>query len=212
MTPQRVLTSLFILTATLTTRAADAPTTRLSPEMQLDTAIDATFDGMTIEEVLRSIAERYHVNLVPDWSNLEAGEVRRTKTLRGRVTGLSLHATLQAAFAEAGWQNQIRLTVDDGLIRISGEHIAQSRVYDVAKLLEMMKKSYPTTQPSDQVDVGDKLNKLIQDHISPDSWREQGGSEGTINVIGTRLIVQQSAKNIAKLETFLRELETPRAR
>lgn len=58
----------------------------------------------------------------------------------------------------------------------------------------------------------DELKKLIQSEIDPVSWRDNGGSEGSMLAYDTRLIITTSAENHAQISQMLAELQKQSSR
>ena len=57
----------------------------------------------------------------------------------------------------------------------------------------------------------DDIKKLITDTVAPDSWRDAGGTIGSIQELSGQLIVTQIADNHKKLQGVLEQLRETRA-
>jgi hypothetical protein len=121
----------------------------------------------------------------------------------------------------------------------SPEPTIETRYYNVRKLIASLRQSVPTTQPAGapKTDSGggavvvsaggsdaheqtqlstletvDSLIKNLSTTVDPDSWRDAGGTVGSINELGGILIVTQTPGNLAKIEKFLHDLESASAK
>src|SRR5256714_4208901 len=63
----------------------------------------------------------------------------------------------------------------------------------------------PTSQPSAS-DVTSSIVSLIQDTVATDSWKDNGGTIGSIRAMGGVLIISQTAENHRLLDKLLQQL------
>lgn len=90
--------------------------------------------------------------------------------------------------------------IDDLILRIANNQI-------------WIGKRMPTTHPVgeqvwpySQAEIVDFIIKYIEDAIDSDTWKDNGGSIGSIRELGGMLIVQQTPTALDKIEAFLNEL------
>jgi type II secretory pathway component GspD/PulD (secretin) len=62
-----------------------------------------------------------------------------------------------------------------------------------------------------RLELVDSIISLIQDTVAPDSWREMGGTVGSIRELSGQLIVTQTAENQRELTRLLSQLRETRA-
>jgi hypothetical protein len=58
----------------------------------------------------------------------------------------------------------------------------------------------------------DELTRLITETVAPESWRDAGGTEGSIRLLNGYMIVTQSGENHAQVATLLGQLRETRAK
>jgi hypothetical protein len=100
------------------------------------------------------------------------------------------------------------------------------RQYDISDLVASIPQHYPIPAPKPveesggtlfcggdddgdaifRADMVDEIILLITDHVRPDSWRENGGTTGTIQEVNSRLIVGTSEAIHEELSAFLGSL------
>jgi hypothetical protein len=57
-------------------------------------------------------------------------------------------------------------------------------------------------------DALESLAKVIMDNVSPDSWRDSGGTVGTLSRFGTTLVINQTPANQRDVEKLLEEIRS----
>ena len=71
----------------------------------------------------------------------------------------------------------------------------------------------PKLQPSaDNTSKGDEILKLIIDTVAPDTWRDNGGSVGSIRLISGLLVVSQTPSNQKDIQSLLSQLRDESSR
>jgi hypothetical protein len=139
---------------------------------------------------------------------------------------------LDLVLADAG-AGQVKLAyrADDDVIFLStAENLAREtvvRIYDVRDLItydhdlrERMnrlldlegnlfqsREAKPAESQAKKPDSVDALVRLITETIDPDSWRDAGGTTGSIREFGGRLIIIQTAEAHTQITALLDKLE-----
>jgi hypothetical protein len=146
------------------------------------------------------------------------------------VALMSLLLVMSFALASRGAEGPTTQTVEQA----EPKHDVMTRVYDVRDLLVQIPDypykgelgvpvdksvvvvgdTAPSTQPhrTSKEELADNLISLIKDTVSPDSWRDNGGTEGAIRELGGQLIVTQTLENQKFLESLLSQLRETNGR
>jgi hypothetical protein len=204
-----------------------APPAPNSPLRHVIESVD--FDAVSLDSALQSLADHGGVNIVPKWFEIEIdGEVRsHTVTLHmKRPTVRQALTALLTTIDHEGVDEDRRLnwTERDGTVIVSTVHDLRRqgpvvRVYDVRDLLQDDKRIraallWPEADPkverfgmhrtidSEAARV-DELERLLTDHVRPETWRANGGDDGTITYWAGQLIVTQSEQGQDDVEAFL---------
>lgn len=115
---------------------------------------------------------------------------------------------------------------DDAKAPPQPQQALEVRTYNISELLQPV-QNYPlasessgefhggannplfsgsTARPASSSDNGAALITTIEDSIDSDSWRDRGGSRGSIQIVGQSLVVAQSAADQAAIEKLLESL------
>ncbi len=205
---------LFILTIHTPARADPPATQPVSIQGRLNDRIDdLTLEGKTIQQVLVAIQEKTRINIVGDWPDLEHAGLDRKKTLHGRLLGVTVSEALQVALAEAGLEQMPGIVIDGHVVTLKGDREVENRAYRLDNLLARMKKEFATTRPANfddlalQREVVDSLITTIEESIDPDTWRDAGGTIGSLRMLGNTLIITQDPAAFPKIEKLLHRLQ-----
>jgi hypothetical protein len=153
-----------------------------------------------LEGVVKQLADVSGQNLYVDWLALQAAGISAHDPITVDLHDLPVSVLLGRALQEAG-RDQVRLgyTVIDGVVQISTEDDLAKytviRVYDVRDLVERERALSPNLKNDLASNATDALIRLIQETIDPTSWRDAGGSIGSIYALGGALVVRQSPQN-----------------
>jgi hypothetical protein len=99
--------------------------------------------------------------------------------------------------------NTITFTTEDDL----GRYV-MVRAYNVQDLVKSA-----TTRPDSegQASALDELAQVVMENVSPDSWRDAGGTVGSLSKFGNTLVVKQTSSNQREVEKLLEELRSASA-
>jgi len=165
----------------------------------------------TLEDAFDFLRDTTHANIVVRWPALKTAGVERTTPVKLHLWNVRLATALDILLAATEPLVKLGWAEEDGVITVSMkqdlEQASAPVVYDVRDLLEMMSKQTMPGPPDEfgrtRQEVIDELTRLITETIDPDTWRDAGGSTGSMREIGGRLIVGQSPENQKKLQQFL---------
>jgi hypothetical protein len=92
---------------------------------------------------------------------------------------------------------------------------AITRIYNIRDLIEryvnynnIAGKNIPDREQAARADAIDKITGVIESTIDPDSWKDNGGSVGSMREFAGLLIVTTDTPNHRTLKTFLETLRT----
>lgn len=211
--------------ATEPTAAEDhADLDQIIPELKLEST--------TLEQAIDTLRDTTRTNIVVYWNDLEQLGVKRNAPIRVHLWHVSLDRALGVVLTLAGADYPSTRAVQDGIIIVARPErlrngINATRMYDIRDLIEKYcsesrlptatTQSAPTTGPSSGVpsaptssptfeEMADNFTKLIEDTVDTDSWKDNGGSVGTVRELAGRLIITQTPSAHRQIVDLLRTL------
>jgi hypothetical protein len=159
---------------------------------------EVRFDGGALSDVIDFLRDVSAANIHVEWKRLEEAGLDRNSPVSLSVRNVSLAHALELTLSSAAGGNvPLAYSIDRNVIRIStGEHLealTEVRAYDVRDLV-------PNEMPME------RLAELIEKSVAPDSWRESGGTVGSILASKHKLIVTQNPMNHLQIKAVLRML------
>ncbi len=205
----------FMLTALSLPLRAQTPATQPADAInaKLESRMDIKLTGLTAERAVLKLQEDRHINLLVDWDGLKDKGLTRTQELTGQLSDVTVREAIQVILSEGGCTEPLQIARDGNLLRISGPPVVETKVLPIGKLLDRLLKELTTSPPSGvtvppgPADAIDKLVRLIQEQVDADTWRDNGGTAGSISILGRRMVVTQTPATITKVEKLLQELE-----
>lgn len=182
-------------------QAANPPTSQPAGQKLEQRITEITFDGLTFPQVVAAIERQTHLNLA-EIKEIESPGLDKTKKLHGKVSNITVNEALQLAAIEAGAASPVALTADAKSSKPVDPNAVETRVFKTGRLIGKMLK-----RDQNRMELNDTVVKSIQEAVAPDTWRDAGGTIGTIRFVGDDLIVTQTNANIAKIEQLLNKLE-----
>lgn len=196
---------------------------------------ELNLESATLEDAIETVRKMTRANLVVNWNTLAAAAISRDVPIKLHLWNVTLGQALSAMLAVAGGESYTAYAVRHGVIVITTADALNAaatddvRVYDVRDLLNAFIASHsppPGTQPADAnptianstnggwdqphpttaADAGQALANIIEATVDKDTWKDNGGSLGTLHVFAGRLVVTQTAENHRKLAALLRTL------
>ncbi len=200
----------------------DAPSPiKVADDLGMNRIVNAQFRATPFEQAVQSLSEQAHAPVTVHWDEVEAAGIDRRTPITLWVTQLPLHDALDKVLSEAG-ASTTKLTTyfDNGLVQITTDESASkqmlTREYDVRDLIEHLKpqaekyrgqsfdECFNGTRPGLTGGESDEAVEIFihftQEVVAPASWRDAGGTVGSMRWIGGRLIVTQTYKNHLELE------------
>jgi hypothetical protein len=188
------------------------------------------FQNVPLSQVVDRLNRDHHANVGVNWRVLEACGIDENTPVFVQTQGLPLKRVLDLVCKEVG-QDTVMMgyRADDDVILITtAEELSREtvvHVYDVRDLVtydhdlrEGMHRLFDPRNWSTQgkaepekenpaIDSVQSLVQVITETIEPDSWRDAGGTTGSINEFGGRLIIIQTAQTHQRIAALLDKLE-----
>jgi hypothetical protein len=173
------------------------------------TTVSMTFTGQSIGMALTRLSAAARVSLNVNWKTLEAAGVDPSSPVSNalQLYDVSAARALEMMLAGVGGGTvAVGYTIDDGVVVVSTRDDLNSsryqsvRVYNVRDLLQQASVGVWGAPPDV---VATELCDLIKSAVAPDSWRDYGGTVGSIRFFGGRLIVGQTRENHLAIEKVL---------
>ena len=205
----------------LDTAAAPVPT-----DPRLDRVLDTVdFADAKLADVLRSLGDRGHLNVVAEWTGLATADVRPDTPVALHLRAVRWSSALDAALLVADPKHATTWNQHGDLVTLTAANAAAvgpvvTRLYDVQPLVDQAAHFHAghdrrpdagcfapaagggnQSQSSQQsADLGadeamDEIKAFIQIQVAPESWRENGGEIGWINTFCGQLVVTQTEQN-----------------
>ena len=205
------------------------------PDGKIDTVLKQRLPSVRLRQASLEVAidwlrSETGANLFVDWQALKAANIDRSSKVDVDLHDVSLAQTLDYTLRSTLQDTAALLwDVQDNVIVISSEgSTAQHglvKIYDVRDLMESelakqkarwdsWVKEHGPYQPSNPPlsaeptwdELAETFKKIITDHVGEDTWRDNGGTVGTICELTGRLIIRQTWLNHLKVEALLDEL------
>jgi hypothetical protein len=170
---------------------------------------EVRFDNVAFTDVVDFLRDTSRVNLLVEWRELEAAGIERNAPVTLQLRRVTLEQTLEHILKDVGGGSvRMEYMIDKGAIVISTEDALAARTQVVFyEVKDLMRNADGKALGGEELAAKTKsLIKLVQDFVSPDSWKDNGGSVGTIAEFNGKLIVTQTPKNHQQVEWLLTKL------
>jgi hypothetical protein len=185
----------------------------------------------TLEGAIDTVRNVTKANLIVYWNDLEPAGIRRDMPIKLHLWDVTSDRALSAILSVAGGEYHTTHVVQDGIIVIGApdklENAAAGvRVYDIRDLVDAFiafRRPPPTTKPvygesafngivsvpneaTTAVEAVQKLADLIRENVAKDTWKENGGSLGSLHEFAGRLVITQIPAAHHRIAALLRTL------
>jgi hypothetical protein len=180
---------------------------------------DLDLSDATFENAIDRLRTLTGANIVVHWGALEGAGVGKTTPVKVRLWDVKPNAALSAILACVQPDITVPLAWDerDGIVTVSTTDDLRSgwtKVYDVRDLLQAMgaKPGVSKGQAAEEevartsAEVEDELARIIVETVEPESWRDNGGTVGSIRYFAGWFLVTQNFEGHRKVERLLHEL------
>jgi hypothetical protein len=193
------------------------------------------FRETTLEQAVEQLHHETHANISVNWHALELAGIERTARVTMQLKEISLRRVLDLMCSQIAASNgegvHLASQVHDGVIVLSTpEEFAShttTKIYEVRdlivadhdlrgrieRLLHKVSSGYEDDslpsgelKPLAKADSVESLIKAIEAIVEPDSWRDAGGTIGTVREFGGRLIILQTSENHEHIAELLEQL------
>ena len=197
-------------------KVADEPADR-QRRRQTDQAVQAqlgrrlpeiNFDRVGLTDVVDFLRDVTNANIFINWKALEAAGVERNAPVTVRLKDVAFGKALDTVLKSAGGDAvKLAYAVDDGVITVStADDLAQdviTRVYDVRDLVRAKAGAAgEAAAPADEARF-ETVTRLVTGSVAPGSWRDRGGTTGSVRAMAGQLIVTQTAENHEAIANLL---------
>ena len=203
-----LLPALWLIAAPLTAAPAGArpPDPAEAQVIQnLDAPMSVDWTAIPLDRALERWAAASRCAIEVDWNALARAKLDRLTPLDAHYRDLPAGRVLALLLSAAGGELAAPgYTVEGDTVKVPGVRSGDGGpapvnvVYAVADLLRV-----PARPRVDADEMSDRLTRLIQENIDPDSWRDNGGSLGAMAARGDKLIVTTSPAVHREIERLL---------
>ena len=198
------------------TEAPAAPTDPQVPTTRpgvLDAKIDELqLDSASLDAAIDKLRDLTHANLFVEWARLKEVGIDRSAAVRVRLWGVTLAKALAIVLADV--DDRLAFQEQDGVVTVStAERLATKtvvRIYDIRPLVEFLATRVAPNEAVSRQEIVDTVTKMIEDTIDTESWKDNGGSVGSLREILGLLVVEQLPSNQKRVQDLLEELQTGR--
>jgi hypothetical protein len=216
--------TVFLVVLLLATVSLAAPATKPAKPTGTGAAAKARiaeidFSDMNAKQAIEAIAAKSGLQIEVDWETVKATGASTTTKLRGRLTDVSARQAIKYVMTEIDADGATYDEYADGqvFVFIKAElKKTETRVYSVGPQLDRIAAEQaaklPRGTPATEVREAalDDFVRLIVQHVAPDSWRDAGGTLGSISITGARMTVTNTRPALKEIEAYLKELDKPR--
>lgn len=195
--------------------AMPAPVVRTN--VMLQRPIPATFRLLPLVNVLDSVRRSARINLFVDWRALSASGITPETVVTTPVPPqgmLTAAEALSAVLNSITEREHVPMSFDidkDGVVEVgqtsqAAEQEVITCCYNIRGLLQtrMPSKLWPADASIDA--RAESISRELEQQVSPDSWRENGGQIGGIKVLGRVLVVTHTPLNQERVAEVLQRL------
>jgi hypothetical protein len=176
----------------------------------LETKVFLAADAKGLAAVFEDLAAQAHANLYINWNALQTVGIDKNTPVTLHLAGVSATRALSAILDQAGGAAaNLNYIVNEGVLTVSTREDLSSakyqtvRVFNVRDFAPVDSRFPPHVALALQQDAYMSLMDAIKGTVAPDSWRDNGGSIGSIRELNGILVVNQTVDNQAAVERFL---------
>lgn len=187
---------------------SESPQNRAARNRLEENLKELTADQQDLEKVLNYVRDNMGANIFVDWAALQKVGIKRTTPVSVSLKEVPFRRALTLILAQiSNDKAQLAYTIDDGIITISTKEDLSSarfqivKVHDVRDLLALHLDAAKTHE-----ELASDLMDLIKVIVDPDSWRDAGGTVGSMRELNGQLIVNQTAENQTAVSRLLQQV------
>jgi hypothetical protein len=181
---------------------------------RMEGAVTLVVHDMPLGEAFAQLEAQCKVPIRPNWRALQAAGVDREAKVSAELREVAAGRVLTTLLNEVGGGTaNLGYTVEDGGATVSTRDDLNSaryqvvRVYDVEDLLARPGQAYAHVPAQVIAELRSiqvtNLTDTIKAVVSPDTWRDNGGTIGSVRELNGLLVVMQTKDNHRELEHLL---------
>jgi beta-lactamase regulating signal transducer with metallopeptidase domain len=186
----------------LTEQDAKAALAKVLPQVRLN--------AVSLSDAMDYMRSAMQVNLVVQWRALESAGIDRSTPVTVELRNIPAGNVLRHILQDVGGSSvRLGMMIDGGTLIVSTEEDVSMHVktvlYDVSDLIVAPDGKLFSTDEAREKKVSD-LVRLIQDSISSETWKDNGGTIGYIREFNNKLVIVQSTENHRQIALLLARL------
>lgn len=148
------------------------------------------------EKVLNFLRTNTDTNILVNWKALEDAGIDRNTQVTVELHGVPFYKILNVILRNVGGETaNLGWTLDSGIVTISTRDDLNSATYQVVRMYDIRDLLVNTDPQKSRDDEVREIVELIKSVVAPDSWRDAGGTIGSIRELRGRLIINQLSGN-----------------
>ncbi|HWE94098.1 MAG TPA: VIT domain-containing protein [Tepidisphaeraceae bacterium] len=164
-------------------RAVQARLDRQLPEVQ--------FDGVGLGDAVDFLRDVSGANLFVNWKVLAAAGIERNTPVSARLRNVKFGKALATVLDAVPGRGRVTYAIQGNVIVIStAADLSRGSLVTRVYALRAAPEAGVTRQ-----DLVERITAAIRQNVAPDSWRDAGGTLGTIRELQGQLIVTQTPEN-----------------
>jgi len=166
-----------------------------------------SIDGRAISlgSLVAALANDSGARIIVDWKTLESAGIDQQAPVEAHFHGCTVGAALHAVFSRPGLGRQQLWAMGQAIfVDNAADMPFTTRVYPIADL----SRANPAMAPAD---AADQLVQIVESSVSPDDWKDNGGSTAEIRASADSLVVLQTAEGHAAVQAALDGLRSAMA-
>jgi beta-lactamase regulating signal transducer with metallopeptidase domain/type II secretory pathway component GspD/PulD (secretin)/protein involved in polysaccharide export with SLBB domain len=192
--------------------SGDVPQNQAARDRLEDDLKELTADHQGLEQVLNFLRDNMRVNIFVNWTALKAAGIERTTPVSLNLKEVPFRKALTTVLVQVSTAKaQLAYTIDDGIITISTKEDLSSSKYQIVRVFDVRDLVAPRANDARTRDqLVTALIASIKSSVAPDTWRDAGGTIGSVRELNGQLIVNQTVENQRAIDQYLLKTRTAR--
>ncbi len=202
--------------------APEGPAGQPAPENPHNTAtrtrldesvVDLSAKNQGLQTTINQLRDSLGANIFVNWTALQTVGIDKDTPVTLDAKHMFGRQILEGILAQASQgKSPLAYVIDDGIIVISTQDELSSAKYQVVRVFDMRNMLLPkvgvtadeaTAQRAAKVKF---IMELVKGTVAPESWRDNGGTIGSIRELNGQLIVNQTVDNQSAVNALLQNL------
>jgi len=177
----------------------------------LDKKVESfSIEKMPLDAALEKVAREWGVKVWVNWNVVESAGGKRDEPVSVKMEGVPARQILHAILSQGG-SADLQFVVDDNVVIVSTRDELSSAKYQVVAVYDVREffADVELDSPEAQALAG-AIMDTIKATVEPDSWRDAGGTVGSIRVLNGQLIINQSVDGQEQVAAFIKAFKAQR--